>query len=237
MATAAASILGRRIRDARTRRRWSQRELGKKVDLDPSRIGQLERGEGAGATLETWYALGVALDIPFKAEFWRDQLEEPLDAGHLRIQELMLRLARETGRPRGFELPTRPSNPAYSVDVGVRDDTNRVLIIEECWNTLGNVNASIRSTHTKVAQAMELAVAVGGEDGPYRVAACWIVRDTRRNREIVDRYPEVFATAFPASSRAWVRALTAMGVAPPMETGLVWCDLDATRLFAARHQR
>ena len=90
--------------------------------------------------------------------------------------------------------------------VCVRDDVLRLLNIEECWNSLGNINASVRSTRRKIAEAAQLAVALGGEGGAYRVHACWIVRDTRRNREIVARYPDLFATVFPGSSRQWVRA-------------------------------
>jgi transcriptional regulator with XRE-family HTH domain len=222
------------IRDARKRRRWSRSQLGAKVGLGATRIGQIERGDGTGVSLEIWFALGQALDMSFRADFARDRIEEPEDAGHLGIQELALRLGRLTGRPRTFELSTRPANPSFSIDVGVRDDSVRVLFIEECWNTFGNINAAVRSTRRKIAEAEQLAVAIGGELGPYRVAAVWIVRDTRRNREIVSRYPEVFAAAFTGSSRQWVKALTTAAVEPPVGLGLVWCDLRATRLFAWR---
>ena len=131
-------------------------------------------------------------------------------------------------------MPTRPADPALSVDVGWRDDQRRVLILNECWNTFGNINASVRSTHRKQAEAEQLAATIGGEAGVYRVATCWIVRDTRRNRELVGRYPEVFAAAFPAASVDWVRALTTAGAPVPDSPGLVWCDLQATRLFAWR---
>lgn len=153
LARDAAAVLGARIRTARKRRGWSQARLGEKVDLSPSRIGQIEHGRGAGVSLEVWFALGQALDIPFRTDFVRDRMEEPLDAGHLAIQELMLRLARVTGRPRAFELATRPADPAFSIDVCVRDDIQRVLVIEECWNTFGNINASVRSTTRKIAEA------------------------------------------------------------------------------------
>jgi len=233
LARQAAGKLGHDLRAARKRRGWSQRELGDKVDLDPSRIAQIEGGDGAGGSLEVWCALGQALGMPLRVELGRDAKEEPDDAGHLGMQELALRLGRETGRGRTFELPTRPANPSHSIDVCLRDDVQRVLILEECWNMFGNINASVRSTRRKIAEAAALAVAIGGERGPYRVAAVWIVRDTRRNREILARYPEVFASSFIGSSSGWVRALSAGG-APPEEMGLVWCDVRATRLFPWR---
>ncbi len=225
--------LGNAVRTARQRRGWSQATLAAKVDLTQSRIAQLERDAVAGSSLEVWFALSQALRVPLRVEFGRDPVQEPEDAGHLQIQELALRLGRLTGRQRTFELPTKPADPRFSIDVGVRDDQLRVLFIEECWNTFGNINAAVRSTRRNIAEAQQLAVAIAGAGTPYRVAAVWIVRDTRRNREIVARYPEVFAAAFTGSSREWVAALTTRKP-PPTELGLVWCDLSATRLFAWR---
>lgn len=229
-----AAGLGATVRQARRRRGWTQRELAARIGLTQARVAQLELGRGGGAPLEVWFAIGHALEMPFQATFARDRREEPADAGHLRIQELALRLARETGRRRTFELPSRPQDPAHSVDVCVVDERWRTLLLIECWNTFGSVNAAIRSTRRKIAEAEALAVSTGGEAGAFRVAAAWIIRDTRRNREIVSSYPEVFAAAFSASSTSWVRVLTRGDAPPPADLGLVWCDPNATRLFAWR---
>jgi transcriptional regulator with XRE-family HTH domain len=234
LATGSALGLGAQVRAARLRRGWTQRLLGGRVGLTASRIGQIERGDGRGVSLEAWYAIGQALDLRLKVEFGRNHHEEPTDAGHLGTQELVLRLGRGAGRTRMFELPTRPADPALSVDVGLRDDGQRVLILNECWNTFGSINTSVRSTRRKMAEAEALAVAIAGDAASYRVAACWIVRDTKRNREIIARYPEVFASTFTASSAAWVRALMDAAASPPDGLGLVWCDVRATRLFAWR---
>jgi transcriptional regulator with XRE-family HTH domain len=233
-----ARRLGDRVRASRVRRRWTLSELGARVGLTGTRIGQIERGNGAGVSLDIWFALSSALEIPLRLEFGRDALEQPADAGHLKVQELMLRLARILGITRFFELSTKPSDPWASIGVCWRDADQRVLVINECWNTFGNINQSIRSTHRKTAEAEQLAAATSTPAGaaPYRVAACWVVRDTRRNREIIGGYPEVFGSAFPGSSAAWLKALTVPGAPFPDEPGLVWCDLHATRLFAVRHR-
>jgi hypothetical protein len=99
------------------------------VGLGATRIGQIERGAGSGASMETWFALATALRLPLHVEFGRDPVQEPDDAGHLKVQELMLRLGRLTGRSRTFELPTRPADPSHSIDVCIRDDGRRVLFI------------------------------------------------------------------------------------------------------------
>lgn len=224
--------LGGRIREARARRRLTQQQLGARVGLSRSAVSAIERGLGGGHTLDTWQRLAVALDIRLNIDLGRDPVEEPIDAGHLRIQELVLRLGRAAGYHGSFELATRPADPARSTDVGLRDDRRRRLTFVECWNTIGDLGAAARSSSRKLAEAEALAVAVGGER-PHRVAGCWVVRATARNRDLVRRYPEVFAARFPGSSVGWVRALT-LGTRPPAEPGLVWCDVAATRLYAWR---
>jgi hypothetical protein len=106
--------------------------------------------------------------------------------------------------------------------------------VVECWNTIGDLGASVRSTDRKVADAADLAAAYWGERD-HAVAACWVVRATVANRALVARYPELFASRFPGSSADWVRALTT-GTEPPKEPGLVWCDVAGTRLFAWRRR-
>jgi len=224
--------LGGRFREARLRRRLTQQQLGERVGVSRSAVSAIERGLGGGHTLDSWQRLAVALDIRLDIDLGRDPIAEPIDAGHLRIQELVLRLGRAAGYRGSFELATRPSDPARSSDVGLRDDGRRRLTLVECWNTIGDIGAAARSSSRKLAEAEALAIAAGGER-PHRVAGCWVVRATARNRELVRRYPEVFAARFPGSSLAWVRALT-LGTDPPAEPGLVWCDVATTRLFPWR---
>jgi transcriptional regulator with XRE-family HTH domain len=233
-ATQVVSALGDEVLKARRRRGWSQQDLATKVGVDRSRLSQIEAGKGEGVPADLWFAIADALRMPFRIEFGRDPHQELEDGGHLEMQEFMLALAKSTAFGRTFELPTKPANPAYSADVGLRDDARRVLVLEECWNTFGNIGASVRSTKRKVAEAEALAIIAGGDRGPYRVAAVWVVRDVPRNRAVLARYPEVFEATFTGSSAAWVKALTVKGVPVPRELGLVWCDPRHRRLTAWR---
>ena len=168
--------------------------------------------------------LGVALGRPLAVSFSRPlgQPREPTDAGHLAMQERLLQLARATGRTARFELPTRRADPRHSVDVCVRDARERVLIIQEAWSTIGDVGAAIRSTNRKTAEAADLASTI--DNGPaYRVATVWIVRPTAANRTLLDRYPGIFGSACPGSSRRWAISVRS-GAAPPNQPGLVWLD-------------
>jgi transcriptional regulator with XRE-family HTH domain len=232
LAAETVRALGRRARDARRRRRWTQAQLGNRLGLSQSEVSRLELGDGDGAPIRVWLALAAALDLRSTFEYTRDWREEPDDAGHLAIQELLLRLARAIGVLGSFELRVGRTDPAHSIDVCLRDDSRRRLIVEEAWNTIVDIGAAARSFHRKLEAAADVAVAIGGERR-YAVHGVWVVRATRRNRALVARYPGVFERHLPGSSRRWVDALTA-GAEPPAEPGLVWCDPAATRLFAWR---
>jgi transcriptional regulator with XRE-family HTH domain len=223
---------GAQVRSSRKRRRLTQKQLGDMVGLSRSAISDVERGLGGGHTLDTWQRIAVALNCPLRLELARDALEEPADAGHLRVQELVLREARRAGWRGSFELQTKPTEPWRSADVGLIDDRRGWLVLVECWNSIGDVGASARSTNRKLTEARDLAVARGGDT---RVSGCWVVRATARNRRLVASYPSLFAARFPGSSRHWVNAMTGRGN-PPAEPGLVWASVDGGRLYPWRRR-
>jgi len=227
--------LGATIRSARVRRRLTQHALARRIGISQSEMSRIELGHGHGVRIETWVSLAHELGLQPRFELARDWRESPADAGHLAIQELLLRLAHSTGCHATFELPIRPDDPGRSIDVFVRDDGRRRLLVEEAWNSFGDIGGGARSFDRKLAAARDLAVVIGG-DRPYTVGGLWIVRATRRNRELVARYPEVFARRFPGSSSGWVRTLKA-GLPPPAEPGLVWCNVLATDLHPWRRHR
>ena len=169
----------------------------------------------------TWIALGLAIGRPLAVAFSRGEASDPRDAGHLALQELVLGLAERNGVTRRFELPTRPANPSLSIDVLLRDDAHRTLVIVEIWSRFDDLGAAVRNTHRKQAEAAAAAVVAGGAGPPYRVATCWVLRDSASNRDLVRRYPAIFRNEFRGSSRAWVLALE-HGVKPPPGSGVAW---------------
>lgn len=239
------SHLGAELRASRARRRFSQAAVAQRASLSPSSVSDIERGWGGSYSMDAIQLIARVVGRTALIKLTADSAAEPADAGHLAIQELVLRLGRRAGFARTFELPTRPADPARSADVGLRDDRRRLLILVECWNTIGDVGAAARSSERKRAEAEALAVAIGplkldGSADPFRVRGCWVVRATARNRALLARYPEVFATRFPGSSAAWVRALSGTALTgipdPPEHPGLLWSDLDATRVLAWRRR-
>jgi transcriptional regulator with XRE-family HTH domain len=223
--------LGADLRVARKRRRLTQVALAARVGMSGSAVSRIERGETMDTPLAGFVRLTFALGLRPRFELARDPLEELADAGHLAIQELLLRLGREIGYTATFELPLRAADPSHSIDVCLRDPVRHRLVLLEAWNTIGDIGAAARSFDRKLAGAAEAAAALHGVAGTVRGA--WVVRATRRNRELVARYPAVFSAKLPGSSTAWARALTTRAE-PPLEPGLVWCDVAATRVFAWR---
>lgn len=201
------------------------------VGLSQSAISRIERGFGGGSTLDALQRLALALGSPLRIGLARDSLEGTADAGHLAIQELALRLGRTAGYEGSFELATRPTEPWRSADVGLAMASKRRLLHVECWNTVGDVGAAVRSSARKRAELEAMGVARWGAGAS--TALVWVVRASARNRALVARYPEVFRRAFPGSSRQWLAALTE-GSDPPSDPGLVWSDIAGTRLFAWR---
>jgi transcriptional regulator with XRE-family HTH domain len=226
--------LGADARAARRRRRLTQSALGARVGLSQSAISRAERGLGGGLTLDAWQRIALALGITLRVNLQRDPLAETSDAGHLGMQELVLRLGRAAGYRGLVELPTRPAEPWRSIDVALVDDRRRRLLVVECWNAIGDIGAGYRMSTRKLAEAGDLATARWGE-APHEVGLVWVIRATARNRALVARYPQVFASRFPGSSAGWVRALRD-GTAPPTEPGLSWTSVDGTRLYAWRRR-
>lgn len=228
--------MGEQVRLARRRRRLSQAGLAARAGISRQRLSDVEIGRAPGMPSAAWFALAEVLGIYLRLELARDPQAEPADAGHLQIQELVLRLAAHSGWQGRFEVPTRPSDPARSSDAPLLDHVRHRLLLVECWNTFGDLGAGARSSDRKLADAAQLATALGGDGRPYDLGLCWVVRDTAANRALIGRYEHIFAGRFPGPSAAWVRAITG-GAPMPTEPGLVWCDLRATRLFARRAGR
>jgi transcriptional regulator with XRE-family HTH domain len=224
--------LGGDIRSSRLRRHWTQQHLADLAGVDRQIVGRIERGV-TRLDVDVLQRIGVALNRFLEIQFGRDALDQPADAGHLAMQELVLRLGRANGYVGEFELPTRPAEPWRSIDVVLASRARRLMILNECWNTFGDIGAAARATIRKATELEALATGRWGPDVTVRVV--WIVRATARNRALLARYPEIFASRFPGSSRAWIAALTT-GTPPPTEPGLVWSDVAATRLLEWRRR-
>jgi hypothetical protein len=194
-------------------------------------VSRIERGQGAGASLETWASVAAAVDEQLAAYLERAPgATLPHDHAHLMGQELVIR----TSRPGGWQpTPEATLDPlAYrsrSVDVLLERPDRGEIAIVEIWDWFDDVGAALRSLDGKVETVGRRAPGDG-----YHASGLWVVRSTRRNRALVAELAALFAAKFPAPSQAWLQAFGDPNAAMPLGNGFVWTDIDATRLFASR---
>lgn len=235
-ASSMAGALGRDLNFARRRRELTQAQLGHRVGLSGARIGELERGNGATAPLEVWVRLGQAMDRPLVVGFSEEPGSRQPSEALRAARELLLNLAREHGWQTIVPVPTRPRDPARSVEVVLQDDADRALIVVEVWNWLDDLEAAVRSTDARLADASGSAAVAAGTGPPDRVAACWLLADRAANRRLVAGYQEFLESRFPGSSVRWVRCL-GHGTPPPIEPGFAWIDPQGRRVVPFRRRR
>jgi transcriptional regulator with XRE-family HTH domain len=225
------AAFGRNVRESRLQATQTQQHLAASAGVSESALRRVERGASANISVDTLQRIGFALDRPVTIQLSRG-LAEPVDAGHLAMQELVVRLVGTAGyRPR-VELPSVRHGTWRSSDVAAMRAADHSLLGIECWNTIGDLGAGFRSSDRKRRDLEELAAATWGP-GSHRIGICWVIRATRANRALVARYPMLIASRFSGSSAGWVRAL-AEGAAAPIGDGLVWCDIGATRIYPWR---
>jgi len=108
------AALGGELRRSRLRRRMKQAELAALIGVVQSTISVMERGHGGSLSVDLWQRAFTTLDRHLRLEPSRNARDDVADAGHLQIQNLVLRLGRGVGYTGSFELATRPSDPARS---------------------------------------------------------------------------------------------------------------------------
>ena len=103
----------------------------------------------------------------------------------------------------------------------------------EIWDWFDDVGAGFRSLDGKrITLAQRL--------GPTPVAQTWsvralyVVRNTRRNHELLAKVLPLFAARFTGSPTQWLRALTDPAHRLPDGDGLLWSDSAGTALKASR---
>ena len=230
-----ARDLGRTLRQARRERRLSQAQAAALAGISPSRWSQLEVRGDAGVTLATWNRAASAIGSRLKAYLGAvSSANQPRDAAHLRGQELVLR----TARPGGWHgLPEqqidREARTSRSADILLQRALEYGLI--EIFDWISDVGAEARDWHRRLAAVERFAIArTTADQGLPRVCGTWVVRATRRNRQLVRDYHEFFAALLPGSAAAWLAALSDPALPMPTAPALVWISVTGDRLFASR---
>ena len=231
---------GKALREARRALRKSQSETARIAGISRTRYADLEVRPDGGVTLAVLAraadAAGGRLRLYIAGATAADQ---PRDAVHLRIQELLVRTA-EPGGWKGL--------PEHAIDREARSSRAADVLLNrggewalfEVWDWFDDVGASFRDWDRRLARVEALAISrmppVDDEDAEPllpRVSGCWVVRGTRRNRDLVRDHSHLFRARFPGSARAWIAALTT-ATTMPSAPALLWVTVDGSRLYPSR---
>jgi transcriptional regulator with XRE-family HTH domain len=238
--------LGRALRDARRHAGVRQADVGAASALAQTTISRMERGTASSVSLRSWVRAAGCVGTDLKAYLaGATSTDRPRDAVHLRTQELVASVALGGGWK---------SIPEVAIDDAARGSrwldlwlerqlgTRPVEVIaNEIQDWFDDVGARFRDWDRRVERVRQLALATRTIEGPEglllpRVSGLWVIRSTRRNRDVVREHANLFRARFPASSDVWLAALR--GSAPmPDEHGILWASVDGTRLFARHRPR
>ncbi len=231
-----AGRLGAGLREARQATGMTQQDLEKKAQISQPRISVMERGLGATVSLDKW-AMAAAVVGKQLAAFLEDAAvtDRPRDCEHLKRQQLVI----EAAGPGGWKaLPEEPLDPDWersrSIDVLLLRAVRHEATVVEIWNTFTDGGGAMRGLDGKVAK-LERHLNRGRDLAApmWRVSGLWVVRATKRNRDLVSEFRTLFAAKFPAAGPAWLDALASPAHAMPLGFGLVWTDAKGGRLMAA----
>ena len=188
------------------------------LDIDPARSRSADlllQRPGEVALVEIWDTFE---DVGAAFRSWDRRL------GRLR--------EREAGRPRPIGRATQP------VDAGLAGahPTGALARPIETFGPLDGAKAVGRLDGAKAVGRLEGAKTRPDETGGVRVAGCWVVRATRRNRQLVHEHETIFAARFPESGRQWLTAMEHAEASMPERSGLLWTGVAGDRLFSGRLQ-
>ena len=228
--------LGTRLREARQLLGKTQREIAEAAGVSQSWLSRMERGQGASASLVVWSSAAAAVGQRLAA-FLEDMpgADRPRDHAHLERQRLVIERAARGGWRALPEEPIDDGPRSRSVDVLLVRAAAREAALVECYDWFDDVGAAMRVSDGKAASLRSRLEHGRDLRAPaWRVALLWVVRGTRRNRELISEFRAIFAAKFGGSSSDWIRCLEDPSRAMPSETGLVWTDLAGHRFMPAR---
>jgi transcriptional regulator with XRE-family HTH domain len=239
-AAALAERLGAALRDARRQRNLTQTAVAARAGFDQVTWSRLERGRDPRFTLATWdraaHAVGTALNAYLPQT---SAATLPRDAVQLRNQELVIRLAKPGAwRPLPEQQIDREARTSRWADVLLERRHAHApteYCICEIWDWIADVGGSVRDFSRRLDALDRYGVArMRGDETVPRTGGIWLLRATRRNRELVNEHRNFFRSRFPGSGRAWLAALTDQAAPMPSDPSVLWVDVGGTRIFAAR---
>jgi hypothetical protein len=147
------------------------------------------------------------------------RLTDPIQS---RISEAFVRIL-DPRWTRMVEVPVH--KPARGViDIVAHDQAAGIVVATEVQSELRRLEQQVRWSHEK-AESMPSAEFWRFIDGTPKVDQLLVLRSTRSNRQLAERFSETLAVAFPADPIAAYRALTTPDVAWP-GSALLWASVE-----------
>jgi transcriptional regulator with XRE-family HTH domain len=224
--------LGVGLREARIGAGMTQAQVGDRAALSQTLISDLETGHGQGASIETWAMVAAAVGEQLAAFLERAPgASLPRDIEHVRRQNAVIKIATPGGwAPMPEFRLDQDARWSRSIDVALVRRATAEAVVVEIWNWFDDVGGALRGLDGKVAALRDhLDPSV-----EWTVRGLFVVRDTRRNRQLVTELGPVFGARFPGNARTWLRALTDPAQRLPEGDGLLWSDRAGTSLRASR---
>jgi transcriptional regulator with XRE-family HTH domain len=225
-----AKRLGIGLRDGRIAAGLPQREVAARAGVSQPEIAKLEGGRGSDTGIDTWAACGAAVGLQLAAFFEAAPgADAPRDIEHLKRQNLVIATAAGGGWRAEPESALAGDGPRpRSIDVLLTRAARREAAVVEVWDLVLDGGQVMRSLEAKVLATRER---LGPE---WQVEGLLVVRGTQRNRRLIGGLSALFTARYPASSRAWLRALGERGVPMPDGGGLAWTDVKGEHLLPSR---
>jgi transcriptional regulator with XRE-family HTH domain len=236
--------LGRALKDARLAAKLTQAEVGALAGVVQGTVSEVERGTTATLSHLVLARMAKACGSELHAYLQRvSGAQEPRDIAHLRTQALIASTAEAGGwqaTPEAAieDAAERSRSIAVLLARAALERAAVELAIVEVLDWLPDVGASLRSWDRRLARVERWAIATRTRerDGATlvpRVSGCWVLRATKRNRQLVRELRPLFAARFQGVGRDWIAAL---GTDAPMPASpaLLWVSVKADRLWPVR---
>ncbi len=227
-----AARLGTALRDARTSTGLTQTQVATRAAVSQPLISQLERGRGRSASIETWSVVAAAVGEQFVGFLeYAPGAGQPRDIEHLRRQSALIAITSAGGWLPCPSWPligtsrarARSMSPSFDGRPGrwssSRSGTGSRKSVEPCAGSMERWRPSERGL-------------TQGE--PWQIRGLFVVRDTRRNRQLISELRPLFTARFTADSRIWLKALTQPSQALPAGDSLLRSDRAGTVLRPSR---